>query len=70
MDDDTNALLLQRRQLAQKMLEVDPGSDEMKALLDQEAAIVQQIKGTGTDLGDPTVAYGIAYGVLAPDPTP
>lgn len=65
MDDETKKLIFERRELAVQMMAVDPASEEMRSLLDQEAAIVEQIKATGLDLNDLTVAYGIAYGVLA-----
>lgn len=67
MNDDTKALLLQRRELARQMLDVEPGSAEEAALLEGEAAVVNEIKAAGVDLSDPSTAYGIAYGVLADD---
>lgn len=69
MDDNTKALLLQRRELAEQMLAVEPGSAEESALFEAEAAVVAKIKASGADLSAPRVAYGIAYGVLA-DATP
>jgi hypothetical protein len=67
MDEDTKALILKRRELAKRMLEVEPGSAEEAAIFEEEAAVVAQVKAAGVDLADPGVAYGISLGVL---PTP